>query len=155
MQVKHLNDRVIITVGVMTIERLCIDATDYKLTDCVHILGELSPCDSLRAYVDSNVFVLPSYTENFGMTVVEALACTLPVVITDQVNIHSEISSNACGVVTPCDIDCIYDGLRHLLSNPLLCVEMGLAGRDLCKRQYSWDSIVNSLTHQYLQILSR
>ena len=60
----------------------------------VHFVGLLSGPDVVQAYVDADVFALPSYTENFGMTVAESMACALPVVISDQVNIHAEVAAS-------------------------------------------------------------
>jgi glycosyltransferase involved in cell wall biosynthesis len=47
----------------------------------------------------ADVFVLPSHQENFGVAVVEALACGLPVLISDQVNICQEIEQDGGGLV--------------------------------------------------------
>lgn len=47
----------------------------------------------------ADAFILPSHQENFGISVAEALACNLPVLITDQVNIWREICSDGAGFV--------------------------------------------------------
>ena len=64
-------------------------------------MDHLGPEEVKQAYVDADVFVLPSYSENFGMAVVEAMACGCPVVISDQVNIWREIQEEGAGVVVP------------------------------------------------------
>ncbi len=51
------------------------------------------------AYQSAEVFVLPSHQENFGISVAEALACRLPVLISDKVNIWREIDAEQCGIV--------------------------------------------------------
>jgi glycosyltransferase involved in cell wall biosynthesis len=53
---------------------------------------------ALRA---AEVFVLPSHQENFGLAVVEALACGTPVLISDQVNIWRELAADGAGLVEP------------------------------------------------------
>jgi glycosyltransferase involved in cell wall biosynthesis len=53
---------------------------------------------ALRA---AEAFVLPSHQENFGIAVVEALACGTPVLISDQVNIWREIAADGVGLVGP------------------------------------------------------
>jgi glycosyltransferase involved in cell wall biosynthesis len=49
----------------------------------------------------AEVFLLPSHQENFGIAVVEAVACGTPVVISDQVNIGREIDADGAGLVGP------------------------------------------------------
>ncbi len=51
------------------------------------------------AYHSAEVFLLPSHQENFGISVVEAIACRLPVLISDKVNIWREIAAERCGLV--------------------------------------------------------
>jgi glycosyltransferase involved in cell wall biosynthesis len=53
---------------------------------------------ALRA---AEIFVLPSHSENFGISVVEALACGVPVLISNRVNIWREIAEDGAGVVAP------------------------------------------------------
>ncbi len=67
--------------------------------------GMITGDDKLAAMVDASIFVLPSYSENFGIAVAEAMACGLPVVISDAVNIWPEVESAEAGLVGPCDID--------------------------------------------------
>lgn len=61
--------------------------------------GMLSGNAKWGAYRASEVFVLPSHQENFGLAVVEALACGLPVLISNRVNIWREISADGGGLV--------------------------------------------------------
>ncbi len=51
------------------------------------------------AFYGCETFVLPSHQENFGIAVVEALACGKPVLISDQVNIFTEISTGRAGII--------------------------------------------------------
>lgn len=53
------------------------------------------------AFHASDVFVLPSHQENFGVAVAEALACGLPVLVSDKVNVWREIESDRAGFVAP------------------------------------------------------
>jgi glycosyltransferase involved in cell wall biosynthesis len=63
------------------------------------------------AFRAADVFVLPSHCENFGMVAAEALACGLPVLASDQVNICREIAQDGAGLIAMDDLE----GTRHLL----------------------------------------
>lgn len=128
---------------------------DRGLEATVHFVGPLHGADVLQAYVDADVFVLPSYTENFGMTVAEAMACALPVVISDQVNIHAEVSGVGAGVVTRCDADEVANALEGLLREPDRRRAMGEAGRRLVQERFTWPAIVEQLTAEYQNVIDR
>ena len=64
------------------------------------------------AFRAAEAFVLPSHSENFGVVVAEALACGLPVLITDKVNIWREIEADGAGLVEPDTLE----GIHNLLS---------------------------------------
>ena len=124
------------------------------LSAAVHFIGALEAMDTLKAYVDADIFALPSYTENFGLTVIESLACSLPVVISDQVNIHADVSGADVGIVTRCDVYEVAQALQSLLCDPLRRHAMGLAGRRLVESRYTWPPIVDELTKQYEAVIA-
>lgn len=121
----------------------------------VHFVGSLEGQDVVQAYVDADVFVLPSYAENFGMSVAEAMACELPVVISDQVNIHAEVASAGAGLVTRCDADEVALALESLLNDADRRNAMGAAGRRLVQERYTWPAIVEALTREYEGVIER
>lgn len=125
------------------------------LEAAVHFVGPLHGADVMQAYVDADVFALPSYTENFGMTVVEAMACACPVVISDQVNIHAEVSGAGAGLVTRCDVDEVSAALKALLQDSDRRRAMGEAGRKLVLERYTWSQIVKQLTMEYQKVIER
>jgi glycosyltransferase involved in cell wall biosynthesis len=65
---------------------------------------------ALRA---ADVFILPSHQENFGIAVAEALACRLPVLISNKVNIWREIDADGAGLVEPDDTEGTYRLLKR------------------------------------------
>ena len=75
-------------------------AKDLRLAD-VYFPGMLTGDAKWGAFYDCQAFVLPSHQENFGIAVVEALACGKPVLISDQVNICDEIRCDQAGFVEP------------------------------------------------------
>jgi glycosyltransferase involved in cell wall biosynthesis len=68
------------------------------------------------AYRAAEAFVLPSHQENFGFSVVEALACELPVLISDKVNIWREIEADRAGLVESDDLEGTVRLLRGWIS---------------------------------------
>ena len=68
------------------------------------------------AFYAAEAFVLPSHQENFGIAVVEALACGLPVLISNQVNIWREIETDRAGLVAKDDLAGTTALLEHWLS---------------------------------------
>lgn len=125
------------------------------LEAAVHFVGPLEGADVVQAYVDADGFALPSYTENFGMTVAEAMACALPVVISDQVNIHAEVSGAGAGLVTACDAGEVTAALELLLRDPDRRRAMGAAGRRLVQERFTWPAIVEQLTTEYQKVIDR
>jgi glycosyltransferase involved in cell wall biosynthesis len=74
------------------VSRLCLSSQ-------VHFLGPLIGDNLMQAYVDSDLLVLMSHRENFGMVVLEALAIGLPVLLTKEVGLADEIEQSKSGLV--------------------------------------------------------
>ncbi len=103
----------------------------------------------LALYSRADVFVLPSYSENFGNVVAEALACGTPVVTT-QATPWKEIETTGCGRWIPVD--------RYALSEALaamVCLsdsdrrKMGQRGRKLILENYTWDNAARKMITVY------
>ena len=129
--------------------------SERMLGNSVHFVGSLHGADVIQAYVDADIFTLPSYTENFGMTVVEAMACSLPVVISDQVSIHTEVAEAGAGLITSCNVSDLTEALESLLRSPECRRAMGEAGRELAQQRYTWPAIVDALTREYERVIAR
>lgn len=71
----------------------------------------LSGNEKWGAFYNCEAFVLPSFQENFGIVVVEALACSKPVLITSRVNIWREIYNEGCAIIS----DVSQEGIRQML----------------------------------------
>ena len=81
------------------------------LSHRVHWPGLLTGDAKWGSFMASEAFILPSHQENFGIAVAEALGCSRPVLISDQVNIWPEIHSDGAGLVAPDTLE----GTRQLL----------------------------------------
>ncbi len=76
-------------------------AQSCDVADKIEWPGMLTGDLKLGAFRAADVFALPSHQENFGIAVVEALACGVPVLISDKVNIWREIAEDGAGLVEP------------------------------------------------------
>jgi glycosyltransferase involved in cell wall biosynthesis len=103
-RVAHLDDKLVLLYagpnshGLM--EKLFFRASELKIKEKVHWLGMLDGEDKWAALASAEVFTLPSHQENFGIAIAESLACSIPVIITDKVNIYSEIKKAEAGLVS-------------------------------------------------------
>jgi glycosyltransferase involved in cell wall biosynthesis len=121
---------------------------------CATFTGMLLGEEKLAALRDAEMFVLPSYSENFGLAVIEALACGLPVVISDKVNIWREVAAGGAGLVAPCDAAALAAALERLLEAPELAAAMGQRGRKLVAERFQWGSIALTLEDWYARIIA-
>jgi glycosyltransferase involved in cell wall biosynthesis len=87
-------------------------AGESELKDSILFPGMLSGDSKWGAFYGCDAFVLSSHQENFGIAVVEALACGKPVLISNQVNIWREIEDSGGGIVA----DDSLPGTQQLLS---------------------------------------
>ena len=90
--------------------------TDNNLQKKVHFVGMLSGDAKWGAFYGSEAFILPSHQENFGIAVVEAMACKKPVLISNQVNIWKEIEDGQGGIIAPDTEDGVKQQLMVWLS---------------------------------------
>jgi len=100
------------------------------------------------AYRAAAVFVLPSYTENFGMTIMEALNYGCPVVISTKVNIWRDLKVAGAGIVTECDAAQVAEAILKVVENPVAAREMVQRGRELVRR-FSWESVAADMRAHY------
>lgn len=79
-------------------------AESLSISHRIHWLGMLTGDAKWGAFHASDVFVLPSHQENFGIVVAEALGCGKPVLISNKVNIWREIEADNAGIVANDDL---------------------------------------------------
>jgi len=125
----------------------------HGLEPFVTFTGMVSGVEKLELLADADVWVLPSYAENFGLAALEALACGLPTVISDQVNIHKEVTGAGAGLVTPCDANAVATAILRILHEPDLAARLGERGRALAAN-YSWDRTADRLIASYQRIVA-
>ena len=110
--------------------------------------------DEMIAHMKSSkVLVLPSSREGFGMVVVEAFACGVPVVtVAEAHNAAAELVDGGCGFVVKLDVRAIAGAVRELLWDEELRYRMGKAGVEAA-RGYEWDRIVHELRELYEELI--
>lgn len=100
---------------------------ELKIKENVHFIGMVSGDAKWGAFYGCEAFILPSHQENFGIAVVEALACSKPVLISNQVNIWREIQSCKGGIIA----DDTLQGTQDLLTR---WIQMSLAEKKITQK---------------------
>ena len=103
----------------------------------------------------ADVFVLPSYYENFGIAVAEAMVAGIPVVISDQVHICHQIRESESGWVGELNVQVLVNLLQEALENPQERQRRGLNAQQYALQNYSWNAIARQTIAAYQQILRR
>jgi len=101
----------------------------------------------------ADLFVLPSYYENFGIAVAEAMVAGVPVVISDQVHIWHQVRDSESGWVGTTDVESLVELLREALQNPAECRRRGLLAQEYALQNFSWEAIARQMIQAYNQIL--
>jgi len=102
----------------------------------------------------SDLFLLPSFGENFGIAVVEAAVSGLPMIITPEVEIASEIADANAGLIVPGQAEKWRRAIAQLLASVSQRQELGNNGRQLALKQYNWQAIGQQLAEIYQEIIN-
>lgn len=115
--------------------------------------GFLESREKWASLADADIFVLPSYSENFGIAVTEAMVSGLPVIISDQVGIHPDVSEGEAGIVVKTNVEQLAGAMKKLLENPERGKRMGENGKRLVREKFSVDKVIPQIVKLYEETL--
>jgi glycosyltransferase involved in cell wall biosynthesis len=129
-------------------------ARGHGIPGNLHLTGELRGEERLQAYRDADAFVSLSQSENFGMSVAEAMAAGLPVVISQGVGLSSWVRASGAGVVASGDAESVGHALGAALDDTAAGGAMGQNARRLVWQELAPDTVGAVMLAAYHRILT-
>ena len=129
-------------------------ASQLQLTR-VNFSGPLYGADKFEAYRQADIYVLPSHSENFGMTVAEALSCGTPCVVSKGAP-WSGLRARNAGWWHDISEEALFDILREALGKSQIELDvMGKNGYIWMLEDFAWPQIASSMHAAYCWLLNR
>ena len=134
---------------------------ELGLQDQFVFTGALNDDEKWKAYARADLFVLPTYSENFGIVVAEALWAGVPV-ITTKGTPWGELETWKCGKwidlpeegSNPSDWPALVTALMEMMSlSDAERREMGERGRKLVEEKYTWEAVVKAMVEGYERVV--
>ncbi len=131
-----------------TLKDLCVHE-GLRAGEDIIFTGPLYGREKDKAYLGARALILPSYTENFGGVVVDAMSFGLPV-LTSEATPWNFLDDIKCGFHFPLSVDALSNTLlKIMLLSDNERSEMGKCGRKLVEEKYSWTAIVEEMIRAY------
>jgi glycosyltransferase involved in cell wall biosynthesis len=124
-------------------------AIDLKIKNKILFTGPLYGKEKLGAYIDSDIYVLPSIYETFPSTVLESYACGTPSIITNRCGISKMIEK--IGLVIDYDKNQLKEAILKLLSDESLKRKLGEKGKKMVLEKYGWQNIIKDIEKIYMK----
>ncbi|HEY2400627.1 MAG TPA: glycosyltransferase family 4 protein, partial [Steroidobacteraceae bacterium] len=125
-------------------------AAELQIADRVRILPRtVIGSEKERLFAAADLFVLPSYSENFGNTVLEAMLRGVPIVVTPEVGAAEIVRASGAGLVVAGDLEPLSSAIRLLTADPILARSMGEAGRRHAAAHFTWDHVAAQMEDLY------
>ena len=124
------------------------------LQDLFVFTGALNDDEKWKAYARADLFILPTYSENFGLVVAEALWAGVPV-ITTKGTPWQELDEQKCGWWIDIGVEPLARALGEAMSvDDATRREMGERGWKLVDEKYTWDAVVKKMIEGYEEVLN-
>lgn len=135
------------------IDSLCNEVDSKNLSESIKFIGPVWGPEKIKLYQSADLFVLPTYSENFGIVVAEALSCGVPVITTKGAP-WEELESHHCGWWTDVNQTSFLAALERALSmSPKQLKEMGQRGRGLVEGKYDIHIVAQQMIELYNWLL--
>jgi len=118
----------------------------------IEFRGPVSGANKETLLRTSTALVLPSHSENFGNVVLEAMAMSMPVIVTPDVGLAADVEQSGSGLVTRNTPEELAAAIRTMLGDPSRRAEMGARGRQLVEERFTWDRVAAQMEEQYARI---
>jgi glycosyltransferase involved in cell wall biosynthesis len=103
-------------------------------------------------YARAGMFVLPSRSENFANTVLEAMAAGCPVIVTPAVGLSSIVRDSECGIVCDDTPAVLSTAMRRIATDDKLAAAMGVRGQRAVEEGFLWSTVAAKMSAVYAQI---
>jgi glycosyltransferase involved in cell wall biosynthesis len=130
-------------------------AGEMGVIDRLVFAGVVHGSAKLELFRRAALLVLPSYSENFGNVVLEAMAERCAVLVTREVGLASVVADAAAGLVVDGEPVDIAGGISRLLADAALRSAMGRAGQARVAAEYTWDMVARRMLEHYRVIADR
>jgi glycosyltransferase involved in cell wall biosynthesis len=119
------------------------------ISDRTVFTGPLHGIAKWQALAAADVYVLPSYQENFAIALVEALRAGTPVVCSQRINLWEDLAK--AGAATICDltVESVSSRILAVLQNPEMAVPQSRRAIDFSATNYTWEKSVDRLIDVY------
>lgn len=130
-------------------------ARQLGLGDRVSFIGPVHGAAKAALLTGAQLLVLPSYSENFGNVVLEAMAAGRPVVVTPEVGLAPVVTSTGAGLVAGGGPESLSRAMQTLLGDPALRLEMGTRGARAVAERFSWPTVAAQMESLYASVITR
>lgn len=119
----------------------------------IRVVGEIPKMDLYRLYNTGSVFVLPSLADSWGLVVLEAMACGLPVIVTQNTGSGQAVEEGVNGFIVPIrNPQALHEKLIYLYEHPQIRLEMGRAASSSV-RNFTWERYAKGLLEIYRELM--
>ena len=130
--------------GTGVLEDVLRSEVESEKLENVYLLGNVTNVYELL--FDCDIFILPSYYEAISLSILEAMACGLPVLATKVGGIPEAVEENVTGIlVPPMNVSFLKQGLEKLVMDVSLRQRMGQAGRKRAKNYFNIEGTLASI----------
>ena len=130
-------------------------AQEIGIADRIHFVGPASDSHKWALYAAADLFVLPSYSENFGNAVAEAMAMGCPVIVTPEVGIAALVTEAGAGIVSSGEPAQLAAAITGLLNDAAKRANYGRRGQELARGRLSWSGVAAQIEKLYLDVAAQ
>jgi glycosyltransferase involved in cell wall biosynthesis len=116
--------------------------------------GRIGEDDLALYYAATDVCVVPSHYEPFGLVAIEAMASCTPVIASDVGGLQFTVVDEKTGLLAPAkDVDAFAIAIERIVNNPQWRDSLGVNARQRVEQKFSWDGVAAQLDELYVQLI--